>query len=149
MLIKAFFVEANINEIAGQFFSSSYKYNFTSAEFLRLASETYNKSSDIQEAVTMITNACHDFPLAIKQPDKMKDKLPPKVQEYLMNPWANGDWRSFLKACFIQFYVGGEVILVDLSDMGAPINNPLFLCWPNEMLKVQWIEGFAFQVSAF
>ena len=142
MLIK-YFSEGNLRQVFGRFGYSIFKYNWAATDFMNLCTATYNRSTDFQEALDLLSRGCSDLPLCLKVRDKKKTDIPPEIMEFLNNP-SNEQivWREFIAACMIQFYVGGELFLLKDKE-----RKKVMIVMPHEVTNIKVIDGVPWEYT--
>ena len=137
-LAQKYFIEGNLRDILGHYSRTRYRYNYSGQDFLRLCTESYNRSTDFQEAIAILSRGCADLPLCMQAGamDTKKD-VPQEIKAFMTNPSKEQlIWPSFIQACFVQFFVSGEIFLLkDRQD------QKVILIRPDEVNKVEVVDG--------
>ncbi len=148
---KTAFIQGNLSDITGRWASSAYKYNYTYNEFIFIAQHAYNANPDLQEACHKISTYCLKLPICVNNPSgQLNGNLPKGAMDFLHSPSPSMNWKQFVESSLIQYFVGGEVNYLDLAEVNE--NPQLLLVYPNELKKVEYVEGIPFSydvASAF
>ena len=125
---------------------TSFRYEFTWAEFYIMAIETYKSNSDFQEAIDKLATACSNLPIKLcKIKDDSEVEQPEELKIFLRQPLQNLDsWPDFILLSLISYYVGGEIIYFKKEETKKLV--PVF---PHELSKVDNLDGrpYRFHVS--
>ena len=142
LINKFFSISGNLSDLLGNYSRSVYKYNYGSADFVRLCTETYNRSTDFQEAIDLFSRGCADLPLCMAYRDKKTD-IPENIQSFMKNPTKEQlVWSSFIKACFVNYFIGGEIFLLKDKDTKSVI-----LIRPDEVSNIKVVDGVPWEYT--
>lgn len=135
-------ISGNISDISNAFLSSSYRKSFTYTDYIRLASETYNSNSDLQEAICKIVDNCKTLPLCLTDMNmgETKENFSKDLRAFLDMPSSQMGWKSFVEQALTQYLISGEILLFN-NFMDTKKRNSLFLIMPNECLRVEKNNG--------